>query len=80
MKLGLLHASYGESACWLCSAVVYITCLGLGAFSAPLVSTQFSEMRHWSYHYIISAGMAVSNIFLLIATFRFKRQDGIIAF
>ncbi|KAF7426170.1 hypothetical protein PC9H_008537 [Pleurotus ostreatus] len=52
---------------------------GLGAFSAPLVSTQFSEMRHWSYHYIISAGMAVSNIFLLIATFRFKRQDDLLA-
>ncbi|KAL4261491.1 Major Facilitator Superfamily Transporter [Pleurotus pulmonarius] len=52
---------------------------GLGAFSAPLVSTQFSEMRHWSYHYIISAGMAVSNIFLLTATFRFKRQDDLLA-
>ncbi|KAJ3755674.1 MFS general substrate transporter [Lentinula raphanica] len=48
---------------------------GLGAFCSPLVATQFSQARHWSFHYIISAGIAVSNIFVLCAVFRFKRQE-----
>ncbi|KAJ3836159.1 MFS general substrate transporter [Lentinula raphanica] len=48
---------------------------GVGAFCSPLVATQFSQTRHWSFHYIISAGIAVSNIFVLCAVFRFKRQE-----
>lgn len=48
----------------------------MGAFCSPLVATQFSQARHWSFHYIISAGIAVSNTVILCAVFRFKRQEG----
>ena len=48
---------------------------GLGAFSSPLVATQFSTQHHWSFHYLISLGLSISNIILLTATFRLKTQD-----
>ncbi|KAJ8468585.1 hypothetical protein ONZ45_g17194 [Pleurotus djamor] len=52
---------------------------GLGAFASPLVSTQFSELPHWSYHYIVSAVMAVFNVTALVAVFKFKTQDEVLA-
>ncbi|KAI0078318.1 MFS general substrate transporter, partial [Panus rudis PR-1116 ss-1] len=52
---------------------------GLGAFVAPLVATHFSTTRHWSFHYLISAGIAVSNTALLSAVFRFRKQDEVLA-
>ncbi|KAK7034523.1 hypothetical protein VNI00_012370 [Paramarasmius palmivorus] len=48
---------------------------GLGAFCSPLVATYFSGEKHWSFHYLISAGIAVSNTAVLVAVFRFKTQD-----
>ena len=48
---------------------------GAGAFAAPLISTQFAQLRHWSFHYLISVGIAISNTLLLMAVFRFKNQD-----
>ena len=50
--------------------------LGGGALCAPLVATQFAQARHWSFHYLVSLGIAVSNTIMLIAVFRFKTQDG----
>ncbi|KAL1937871.1 hypothetical protein VTO73DRAFT_12764 [Trametes versicolor] len=52
---------------------------GAGAFAAPLVATQFAQQRMWSYHYLISLGIALSNTALLIAVFRFKDQDTCLA-
>ncbi|KAH9846506.1 MFS general substrate transporter [Lenzites betulinus] len=52
---------------------------GVGAFAAPLVSTQFAEFHHWSFHYLISLGIALSNSVLLIAVLRFKDQDTCLA-
>ncbi|KAF9816608.1 hypothetical protein IEO21_04009 [Rhodonia placenta] len=52
---------------------------GLGALVAPLVATHFSATSHWSFHYIISASIAVSNILLLVAVFRFRNQDDVMA-
>jgi fucose permease len=49
---------------------------GLGAMCSPLVSTQFSHMEHWSFHYLVSLGVALSNTVVLIAVFRLKTQDG----
>jgi hypothetical protein len=37
-------------------------------------------MRHWSFHYFFSLGMAISNTIVLIAVFRFKTQDGMLSF
>ncbi|KAJ4473093.1 MFS general substrate transporter [Lentinula aciculospora] len=48
---------------------------GLGAFCSPLVATHFSQTPHWSFHYIISCGIAVSNTAVLCSVFRFKRQE-----
>ncbi|KAK0184619.1 MFS general substrate transporter [Armillaria mellea] len=49
---------------------------GVGAFVSPLVATHFSHERHWSYHFIMSAGIAVSNSVVLALVFRFKAQEG----
>ncbi|KDQ58458.1 hypothetical protein JAAARDRAFT_128981 [Jaapia argillacea MUCL 33604] len=48
---------------------------GLGAFSAPLAATYFSGTRHWSFHFLISVGMAVLNTIVLSAVFRFQTQE-----
>ncbi|KAK0430882.1 MFS general substrate transporter, partial [Armillaria borealis] len=52
---------------------------GAGAFVSPLVATHFSYERHWSYHFIISAGIAVSNSVVLALVFRFKTQQVLLA-
>lgn len=48
---------------------------GLGAFASPLVATQFSPMRRWSFHYLVSLGLALSNTLLSIIVFRFRVQE-----
>ncbi|KAF8664605.1 hypothetical protein AX16_000705 [Volvariella volvacea WC 439] len=48
---------------------------GAGALAAPLVSTQFAQMDRWSFHYLISLGLALSDSVLLLAVFRLKSQD-----
>lgn len=48
---------------------------GLGAFTAPFVATYFSGRRRWSFHYLVSASMAVLNTLSLVLVFRFKHLD-----
>ncbi|KAI0654399.1 major facilitator superfamily domain-containing protein [Cubamyces menziesii] len=48
---------------------------GTGALASPLVATQFSQMSHWSFHYLVSLSIALSNTASLIAVFRFRTQD-----
>ncbi|KAF8813139.1 MFS general substrate transporter [Phlegmacium glaucopus] len=48
---------------------------GLGAFASPLVATQFAQLPHWSFHFLSSLGIAISNTILLISVFKLKRQD-----
>ncbi|KAF8234579.1 MFS general substrate transporter [Tricholoma matsutake] len=48
---------------------------GAGALCAPIVATQFAQARRWSFHYLVSLGIAISNTIMLIAVFRFKTQD-----
>lgn len=59
-------------------AITAVDCLytGMGAFAAPLVATQFSRSRHWSFFYLISLGIAITNVATLTAVFQFKSQDG----
>ncbi|KAJ3548188.1 hypothetical protein NMY22_g1355 [Coprinellus aureogranulatus] len=52
---------------------------GLGAFAAPLVATQFSQMEQWSFHYLTSLGLALCNTIILAVVFRFRRQDACLA-
>ncbi|KAK0443863.1 hypothetical protein EV421DRAFT_1709735 [Armillaria borealis] len=48
---------------------------GIGTFILPLVATHFSYEHHWSYHFIISTGIAISNLVVLALVFRFKTQE-----
>lgn len=51
---------------------------GAGALSSPIVATQFSELPSWSFHYLVSLGLAFSNVISLISVFRFRNQDEIL--
>ena len=59
----------------LASIGSFIT-LGLGAFTSPLVATQFTQLRHWSFHYIVSLGIATCNTLVLCLIFGTKTLDG----
>ncbi|KAJ7874420.1 MFS general substrate transporter, partial [Mycena leptocephala] len=52
---------------------------GAGIFAAPLVSTQFSQLQRWSFHYLVSLGLTLSNILILFLVFRGKTQDECLA-
>jgi hypothetical protein len=49
---------------------------GAGALASPLVATQFAQLHHWSFHYLASLGVAISNTIVLAFVFRLKTQDG----
>ncbi|KAF9013472.1 major facilitator superfamily domain-containing protein [Cyathus striatus] len=49
---------------------------GLGAFTSPFLATHFSTQKHWSFHYLCSAGISVINVAVLSFVFRLKRQEG----
>lgn len=48
---------------------------GVGALAAPLVATQFAQLHRWSFHYIVSLGLATANTIVLGVIFRLKNQD-----
>ncbi|KAF8162489.1 major facilitator superfamily domain-containing protein [Mycena galopus ATCC 62051] len=52
---------------------------GAGIFAAPLVSTQFAQLEHWSFHYLVSLGFTLSNMLILFLVFRGKTQDECLA-
>jgi fucose permease len=51
--------------------------IGCGALVAPLSATYFAQSTtNWTYHYLISLSLAVSNMLILAGVFRFQSQDG----
>ncbi|KAF7330093.1 MFS domain-containing protein [Mycena kentingensis (nom. inval.)] len=52
---------------------------GAGLFAAPLVSTQFAHLPRWSFHYLVSLGITLSNIVVLAVLFRGKTQQECLA-
>lgn len=52
---------------------------GFGAFSSALVSTQFSMLDRWMFHFIVSLALALLNISTLVYTFIFKTEDECLA-
>ncbi|KAF8911258.1 MFS general substrate transporter [Mucidula mucida] len=52
---------------------------GVGAFVSPLVATHFAGTRHWSFHFLISSGIAVLNTVIQCVVFRFRRQEDVLA-
>lgn len=76
-KMGILHAAYGEDIFIFRSRhSVSLDCAGFGAMTAPLVATQFAQRHRWSFHYLVSFGVATLNTVILVCVFRFKVQDG----
>jgi hypothetical protein len=52
---------------------------GAGACVAPLIATQFAVMPRWSFYYLVSLGLAVTNTSLLSYVFRFRRLPEVLA-
>ncbi|PPQ64173.1 hypothetical protein CVT24_008547 [Panaeolus cyanescens] len=48
---------------------------GSGALFAPLSATQFAQMKHWSFHYLVSLTLSIINAIILAIVFRFAEQD-----
>ncbi|KAF7360330.1 MFS domain-containing protein [Mycena venus] len=75
LYMGMLHASYGTSLSHFRLNFCNSKHSGAGALSAPLLATQFAQMQHWSFHYLVSLGLALSNVLVLTLTFRGRTQD-----
>jgi hypothetical protein len=75
--MGVLHAAYGEELTLIhASSVLLMPDSGIGAFASPLAATQFAQLPRWSFHYLISLGIAITNAISLMVVFRFKTQQG----
>ncbi|KAJ3501078.1 hypothetical protein NLJ89_g9503 [Agrocybe chaxingu] len=48
---------------------------GIDAFASPLVATQFAQLPRWSFHFLTSLGIAISNTATLLLVFKLKGQD-----
>ncbi|KAF8637248.1 hypothetical protein AX17_002959 [Amanita inopinata Kibby_2008] len=52
---------------------------GVGALCSPLVATQFSQLRHWSFHYLVSLGIALINLVVVLSVYKLKPEDECLA-
>ncbi|KAH7918670.1 MFS general substrate transporter [Leucogyrophana mollusca] len=73
--------SVGYVACFKPNAEAKMGLLmaGAGALSSPLAATQFAQASRWSFHYLASLGVAITNTVLLMIVFRLKPQDECLA-
>ncbi|RDX49324.1 MFS general substrate transporter [Lentinus brumalis] len=53
-------------------------CYGAGALSAPLVATQFSQLPRWSFHYLVSLGLALINICAIASVYKFRTFEALL--
>ncbi|KAL7414435.1 major facilitator superfamily domain-containing protein [Mrakia frigida] len=51
---------------------------GFGAMVCPLISTQFSKMPNWYYHYLCSLAVAIINFASLLFVFRLRTENSIL--
>ncbi|KIM30930.1 hypothetical protein M408DRAFT_21744 [Serendipita vermifera MAFF 305830] len=51
---------------------------GLGAFAAPLSATQFAQIPKWSFHFLMSLGIALLNTLLLFVTVKGHSLEAIL--
>ncbi|KZT62940.1 MFS general substrate transporter [Calocera cornea HHB12733] len=51
---------------------------GMGALVAPLIATQFAQLQRWSFHYLVSLIISITNLIVLILVFRFKTQGDLL--
>ncbi|KAG8732843.1 hypothetical protein FRC10_000575 [Ceratobasidium sp. 414] len=52
---------------------------GAGACVAPLIATQFAAKPRWSFYYLVSLGLAITNTLSLSYVFRFRRLPEVLA-
>jgi len=52
---------------------------GVGALCSPLVATQFAQLPHWSFHYLVSLGLAILNLIVVLVVFKLKTLDECLA-
>ncbi|CAA7269998.1 unnamed protein product [Cyclocybe aegerita] len=50
-------------------------CYGLGLFISPLVSTQFAQIPRWSFHFLVSLGLALMSTTALLCIFKLRSLD-----
>lgn len=72
----LRYAPFPLLPCSVDRPVFAGTAVGIGAVCSPLIATQFAQLSHWSFHYLVLLGIAISNVLVLAAVFRFKDQEG----
>jgi hypothetical protein len=60
----------------LASLKITETMIGCGALLSPLAATQFAQLPRWSFHYLVSMTLALSNVALLSIVLRFRSGDG----
>ena len=76
-KMGFLHAAYGEDTFTLRPRrSPLLGRSGFGALTAPLAATHFARLHRWSFHYLVSFGVATLNTVVLVCVFKLKSQDG----
>ncbi|GJJ15711.1 hypothetical protein Clacol_009989 [Clathrus columnatus] len=52
---------------------------GFGGFTAPLIATQFADIRRWSLYYCSSLGLSIFTFIVLALVFKFQSQDDLLA-
>ncbi|KAF7351433.1 MFS domain-containing protein [Mycena sanguinolenta] len=75
LYMGMLHASYGHYLRFMGGNSLTFVHTGGGALSSPLLATQFAQMKHWSFHYLVSLGLALYNVIMLTLIFRGRTHD-----
>jgi hypothetical protein len=50
--------------------------IGLGALASPLSATQFAQLPRWSFHFLVSLGVALLNAISLVITVKGRSLEG----
>ena len=51
--------------------------IGLGALVSPLSATQFAQLPRWSFHFLVSLGVALLNTVFFVITVKGKSLEGV---
>jgi hypothetical protein len=51
--------------------------IGLGALASPLSATQFAQLPRWSFHFLVSLGVALLNTVSLVITVKGRSLEGV---
>ena len=75
-KFSIMHACYGEALSSLRTLATFTRRIpGLGAFASPLAATHFAAERRWSFHFLVSLGIAIPNMFSVAGVYRLRTME-----